>query len=284
MADSPFFGVSTAVLRADPFACSPAELHSVFGAASMAGFEGGSLWRMHYELAKNEGMTDAQLLAWLDESGFAVELVEAVTTWADGPGGAFDAEVAPTIELARLVGARQILAVTMNEGTLDRPAAVAGLRVLADRAADAGLKISIEWLPWSALPTLEAAWSLIGEADRDNVGLVFDNWHWLRQPGGPAPELLRRIPGERIHIWQLCDAPAAPDGEFLDETMNRRLLPGEGASDWTELRAIFAEIGARPALAPEPFNPARAAAGPLVYAHAIAEATRRVLGLAAAAG
>jgi hypothetical protein len=89
--------------------------------------------------------------------------------------------------------------------------------------------------------------------------------------------VLRTIPGERIHIWQINDAPAHGDGPMMDETMNRRLLPGEGATDWAALADAFTAIGAHPIIAPEPFNPGRAAQGPVVYAHAIANATRQVL-------
>jgi hypothetical protein len=49
---------------------------------------------------------------------------------------------------------------------------------------------------------------------------------------------------------------------MLEETMTRRLLPGEGATDWDELAQVFGEIGARPIIAPEPFNAARARARP----------------------
>ena len=272
-------GICTATLRAEPFSCTPADLQSIITASGLAGFRTASLWRMHYELAKAGGLRDDDLVQWLAEAELQVRVVEAGIEWANGVSPALDAEADALFALARLVGATHLLAVTMheNERDFDRDAARAGLTHFADRAADAGLSLSIEWLPWTVLPTLTSAWELIESVDRPNVGLVFDNWHWLRQPGGPQPDVLRTIPGDRVHLLQLCDAPATADGPMLDETMNRRLLPGEGATDWNELAEVFAQIGTRPIIAPEPFNPARAAQGPTVYAHAIADATRRVL-------
>jgi sugar phosphate isomerase/epimerase len=270
-------GVCTSTLRADPFSCAPDDLQAIITAAGLAGFRTASLWRMHYEMAKAGGLRDGDLLSWLEEAELSVLVVEAGVEWANGVSKALADEADGLFAMAQLVGATHVLTVTMNEGELDVAAARSGLTAFADRAADAGLSLSIEWLPWSVLPTLSSAWDLIESVDRDNVGLVFDNWHWLRQPGGPQPDVLRTIPGERLHLLQLCDAPATPDGPMLEETMTRRLLPGEGATDWVELAHVLGEIGARPIIAPEPFNTERASHGPTVYAHAIAEATRRLL-------
>jgi sugar phosphate isomerase/epimerase len=272
-------GICTATLRADPFSCTPDDLQSIITASGLAGFRTASLWRMHYEMAKAGGLRNGDLLQWLAEAELQVRVVEAGIEWANGVSPALDAEADALFALAQLVGATHLLAVTMheNESDFDRDGARAGLTRFADRAADVGLSLSIEWLPWTVLPTLSSAWDLIESVDRPNIGLVFDNWHWLRQPGGPQPDVLRTVPGDRVHLAQLCDAPAVADGPMLEETMTRRLLPGEGATDWTELAQVFAEIGARPIIAPEPFNAARAAQGPTVYAHAIADATRRVL-------
>jgi sugar phosphate isomerase/epimerase len=272
-------GICTATLRADPFSCSPDELQSIITASGLAGFRTASLWRMHYELAKAGGLRDGDLVQWLTEAELQVLVVEAGVEWANGVSDALATEADALFALARVVGATHLLAVTLHERAddFDPVKARAGLRSFADRAADVGLSLSVEWLPWTVLPTLSSAWELIQSVDRDNVGLVFDNWHWLRQPGGPQPDVMRTIPGARFHLLQLCDAPATPEGAMLEETMTRRLLPGEGATDWAELAEVFAAIGARPIVAPEPFNGARAAQGPTVYAHAIAEATRRVL-------
>lgn len=273
-------GVCTSVLLANPFACTPDDLHAVVAAAGLAGFKQASLWTMHYQMAKAAGMIDAQLVEWIAAAGIDIVLVEAAASWSTNDSTAIDTEVSSVTDLCRLVGASRVLAVTLDPAPLDRPAATAGLARMAAGFARAGIRPAVEFLPWTAIPTLEAAWSLIEASGATNVDLVLDTWHWLRQPGGPQLDVLARIPGERIAVLQLGDAPAEPDtDDLMDETMNRRLLPGEGACDLDALVAVLDRIGAAPIIAPEPFNPARAAAGPTVYAHAIANATKTALGV-----
>ena len=163
---------------------------------------------------------------------------------------------------------------------MDRAAATKGLALLGKMGADRGLKVCIEWLPWSALPTIKSAWELIQDAGGDNLGLVVDTWHWLRQPGGPDQATLRQIPGDRIHCVQLDDTTVAGSGDdMMMESMTNRLLPGEGEVDWAEFLGIIEEIGADPIWAPEVFNLGLLEQGETEMARRIGESTRKVLGL-----
>ena len=81
----------------------------------------------------------------------------------------------------------------------------------------------------------------------------------------------------RIRVLQLNDSPLVPDGDLMDETMNRRLLPGDGEIDLRTLLDTLDEIGAEPIVAPEVFNPSIGALGPTEAAQRIGDATRRVL-------
>ena len=58
---------------------------------------------------------------------------------------------------------------------------------------------------------------------------MFDCWHHHRG-GGEAGDVLQ-IPGERFFALQLDDALAEPMEDMLEETLNNRLLPGEGCID-----------------------------------------------------
>ncbi len=219
---------------------------------------------------------------WHTDRGLAVPVVESLIGWEGGDEGAIREQCGATFEVATFYGAEAVAGVVMSP-EIDRAAAVRGLALLGEMGADRGLKVCIEWLPWTGLATIRDAWALVQEAGRDNVGLVFDTWHWLRQPGGPDPDTLRQIPGDRIHCVQLDDTTATSDAEdLMMESMTTRLLPGDGDVDWPNVLSLLDEIGADPIWAPEVFNVGLLEQGPVEMATRIAAATRKVLGLAPA--
>ena len=99
---------------------------------------------------------------------------------------------------------------------------------LCDRAADVGAQVHLEFMPISCVATLREAWTIVGDADRDNGGIVFDTWHFFR--GDPDFDLLATVPGDRIYCVQIDDAAATPRTSLRDDTKNR-LLPGDGDLD-----------------------------------------------------
>jgi sugar phosphate isomerase/epimerase len=265
-------------LRDDPFTCGAAELERLIAASARAGFRGVSLWSMYAQQAASDGLDVKGIARLLEAHGMQARVVEAVTAWPSGDRAAIEAEARPVFHLATELGAEDVLAVAFSDDPIDLDVASRGLAYTCDLAARDGLGIALEFLPWTSVPDLRTAWALIQNAGRDNGGLVIDSWHWQRQPGGPDLETLRSIPPGKIHLLQLNDAPLAPDGDLMDETMHRRLLPGDGEIDLRSLLDTLDEIGAEPIVAPEVFNPQIGGLGPDEAAQRIGAATRRVLG------
>ena len=75
-----------------------------------------------------------------------------------------------------------------------RPAPTEGFAALCEHAAEHGVRVAIEFLPWSAVPDLATTWQIVRGSGTTNGGIVIDMLHWQRQPGGPNLELLRQIP------------------------------------------------------------------------------------------
>ncbi|AHG62242.1 sugar phosphate isomerase/epimerase family protein [Advenella mimigardefordensis] len=97
-------------------------------------------------------------------------------------------------------------------------------------AEKAGIRVALEFLPYSGVRTLEAAWRVVQVSSCNQAGLLLDALHLARS--GATPEHIRLVPAERIVFAQLCDANpfsgAMTDDALLLEARGARLPAGEG--------------------------------------------------------
>jgi len=268
----------SATLLPDPMQADGDALARQVDATAAAGFAGLSLWALHHAAAVGAGHAPEALRAQVRAAGLSVPVVEAILPWEAPDEASALAAAEPVFSLAAEYGARYVVSVAMGADLPALDAVTARYRAVCDAAAAHELQLLIEFLPWSGIPDLATAWRVVESADRDNAGILLDTWHWQRQPGGPAVDVLRGIPGERIPVLQVCDCAAEPDGDPLTECTTKRLLPGEGAVDFAELFGVLREIGADPLIAPEVFDVERARAGARPMAAQIRDATQSVLG------
>jgi sugar phosphate isomerase/epimerase len=108
-------------------------------------------------------------------------------------------------------------------------------------AAFAGTAICVEMLPYSTLRDLKTARALIAGANASNGGLLLDVFH-LGRGGTRYEELLEIAPQEIRHV-ELDDAAAAQIGTYMEDTVLRRKLPGEGALDVRLVVSYLRAIG-----------------------------------------
>ena len=261
-------------MMVDPMQTTHDELIEAVAASADAGFTGVSVWTLY-----TAAIPPDDVRSILDDHGVAGSFVEGVFAWANAPDDAAAlADVEAALAVAELVGASEIQAVMLEPELEDVDRAIQRFRVVCDRAAEDGVGIALEFLPWTGIPDLDTAWRIIDGADRPNAGLCLDTWHWVRQPGGPAPDLLRSIPGDRIHLLQVCDAAADATDDALTECMTNRLLLGDGVVDLPEVLAILDEIGADPIVSPEIFSTALVAEGKAAMAKKVHDSTQAALG------
>ena len=99
----------------------------------------------------------------------------------------------------------------------------------ADEASQFGIRLSIEFQPYSGIKNLAQANHLITLTDRPNVGLLIDALHLARSGGVPSD--LAGIAPERFHFAQICDAAAStPAGmDLMAEARHGRLYAGDGS-------------------------------------------------------
>jgi sugar phosphate isomerase/epimerase len=104
------------------------------------------------------------------------------------------------------------------------------LRVLADQAVERGTRIAIETMPFSAIATVPMGAEIVAAADHSAVGLLVDAWHVFRA-GTSLDDLRGALTPEMIFGVELDDAAAATRGSLFEDTVDNRLLCGEGSFD-----------------------------------------------------
>jgi 4-hydroxyphenylpyruvate dioxygenase len=135
-------------------------------------------------------------------------------------------------------------------GGIDR--AAADLRALGDIAAAAGVRIGYEALAWGRhVSDHRDAWEIVRRADHPAVGLILDSFHTLAR--GIDPHTIRAIPGDRIFIVQLADAPRI-DMDLLYLSRHFRNMPGEGDLPIVDFMRAVAATGYAGPLSLEIFN------------------------------
>ena len=205
-------------------------------AAAEAGFAAISLFPHDYQRARASGLSDADLRGLLRDHDIRVAEIDPLLSWM--PGDAGDAGVSDAgraflatgedefYAIADALGARSINAALADPRPLDLDAVAAAFAALCDRANAHGLVVTLEFLPWTTIRDAATAASVAMRAGRANGGVMLDAWHHFRSGAAIAS-----IPAEHVFGIQLSDAPAAAEADPIDETLHRRLAPGDGDID-----------------------------------------------------
>jgi sugar phosphate isomerase/epimerase len=91
-------------------------------------------------------------------------------------------------------------------------------------------------MPWTCVPDLKTAARIVENIGHPGAGVLVDALHFDRSRS--RIEDLGTIPVQRLHYWQMCDAPAerptTTEG-LLHAAREERMFPGEGGLDLVEL-------------------------------------------------
>lgn len=159
------------------------------------------------------------------------------------------------------------------------------LRAVANIAGGFGLRLGLEYVgpkkSWSAgrypfIHTMREMRELIAEIDHPCVGLTLDSWHWYT--AGETVEDLRKLPGDRVVIVHLNDAPAGiPVEEQVDSV--RDLPCATGVIDLKGFLGALVEIGFDGPAYIEPFKKELRQLPPEEALRLTAEAMQKALSL-----
>jgi sugar phosphate isomerase/epimerase len=116
------------------------------------------------------------------------------------------------------------------------------LRELATQAAEHGTRIAIETMPFSIISTVPMGAEIVSAAAHPGVGLLLDAWHVFRA-GTTLEELRAALSPAMIFGVELDDAATEMVGSQFEDTVNHRLLCGEGSFDLRGLVAVLRDKG-----------------------------------------
>ena len=114
---------------------------------------------------------------------------------------------------------------------------------LCDRAADHGLVVGLEFLPFTNIFSAADALAIVEAADRDNGGICIDIWHHER--GAADLEMIRGIPASRVMGIQMSDGPIVPvNDDYYEDCLRNRRPPGDGEFDVSGFVEALRGLGA----------------------------------------
>lgn len=263
---SPFAGIAlhTWTLDTTPLA-------GALAAARRGGADAVELRQLDFKRAYAAGMSDAQVVDLVRESGNKICAVGVEYGWMFATGEEsrrLFAVFRRQCESAVALGCGMMMSATgQNDGKVAD--AVPRVREAGDIAAAFGLRLCLEFN--SQHPTVncvEVMREITHGAARSNVGLLLDAYHLHRS--GRIGAAFADVPAEEIFYFQYSDVPkeSAPAARPID-----RLPPGQGAIDW---RAVLAQLAAKKFsgyLSYEAPNPAQWERDPVLVVREAVEAT-----------
>lgn len=135
-------------------------------------------------------------------------------------------------------------------GGIDR--AAGDLRELGEIAATFGVRVGFEALAWGRhVNDYRDAWEIVRRAGHDKIGLILDSFHTFARRSPLEP--IESIPGDRIFLVQLADAPRL-DMDVLSWSRHFRCFPGQGDLPVADFVKAVAATGYAGPLSHEIFN------------------------------
>ncbi len=173
----------------------------------------------------------------LDDSGLRLLDIEVVRLVPDTD---VRSDFEALLETGAYLGAAEVLVTGYDS---DHARTADNLAELSLLAAEFGLTLNLEPMPWTEVRNLHEGAALVAQCPV-TVGLLIDAIHYDR--AGSTPAELQALPRDWIRYAQICDAPAERPttvAELMYQGRSARLLPGEGGIDLVSmLRALPAGL------------------------------------------
>jgi sugar phosphate isomerase/epimerase len=258
--------LSLSTVNHSPGFGAPLSIEAVLDAAAGTGWPAVGLdtWSIAAFLAA--GGSVASLGRMLRERRLACTDVVALVI--DGNGAATESEARTVAAVADATGATvcgAAFAVPPDDST------VAALGRSAEVLWAHGVRLAIEFAPYSGLPTVAEAAAVAERIGWDRAGLLIDAWQ--THAAGQVAAVTSLPPG-RIALVQVADARLPLGDDIVDASRNRRLLPGAGDLDLAAFVAAVDATGFAGPVSPEVLSAQVRSTAPAEFARAALAAVR----------
>ncbi len=201
-------------------------------AASSAGMAGIGLYIFEYaRLRDEERRSPADIRAVLDDHDLVLADAEVIRGWWATGGEPHDESQRIeqlAWEMADEFGIRYLQAIGPYDCSLEQ--ATDGFGRLCDRAAQHGVLVGIEPLPYTNIASATDAQVIVAAAGRANGGYCVDIWHHTRGPNGL--EEITSLEPERVFAIQMNDGALTPAlADYKIDCLANRVPPGQGEFD-----------------------------------------------------
>jgi 4-hydroxyphenylpyruvate dioxygenase len=234
--------------------CLSGTLEEKLAAASHAGFDG-------VELFENDligsPLSPPEVRAQAAALGLGIDLYQPFRDFEAVPADQLERNLRRAeakFDVMEELGADLILVCSnaSAEAIDDDALAAEQLRLLAERAAEHGMRVAYEALAWGRhVSEYDHAWRLVEAADHPALGVCLDSFHILSR--GTSLKTIADIPADKLFFLQLADAPHLVM-DVLQWSRHYRCFPGQGGFDLAGFTRRVLEAGYAGPLSLEVFN------------------------------
>jgi sugar phosphate isomerase/epimerase len=262
-----FATMATVALERDGSATVQHPLERVLEAAAGAGFRGVALDWFTLRAAERAGTDASAIVERVRDLGLVVTDLSALGLGADA---STDERVSAS--MARRCAALGIPLCALVLTVPPSPAVDDRVSRVADVFAASGVRLALEFVPYTEVRTLAEARALCERIGYDRCGVLVDTWHLVRSGGSPAE--IADLAASEIACVQLADAAPRAADDLPDESRRSRRLPGDGVVDFAAVAAALATAGYDGPLGTEVLDSRLAAQPPEAVAEACFRAAR----------
>jgi sugar phosphate isomerase/epimerase len=251
-------------------------LATALDAAKQGGFDAVELRRTDFKRCYEAGMSNAQVLELVKNSGIPVGVLGVEYGWLFATGAESDRlfkDFRISCENAVALGCDTLMSAP---GQVQGPIrdAIVYLKRAGDIAAEFGLRLGIEFnSQHDVLNSLAVLTELIEGANKPNCGYLIDAYHFTRSGAGGRG--FANVPPDKIFCFQYSDLSPNPVTGVRRPT--DRLPPGKGVVKWKEMLGLLHEKGYTGYLSYEAPNPEQWERSPYDVAREGVELTKKLL-------